>query len=1293
MPPRTPAQVEFDAITIEGGLLPADWLGRVATLSAAAQGPADYGVPRGLQLRDEIGRYWRIAQALWGDFVPARELPDEAGAAVTRRFVGDLLTQVFGFSDLIVAGQREAGERSFAIALEAWEGCVPVVTGVAGEGLDQVVPRHGDGARRRSAFGALQEYLNATDAALWGIASNGLTLRIGRDNSTLTRPAWIEADLERVFTEERFADFSVLWLVLHASRFGRAGRQPSDCPLEAWRAEGHAEGSRARDALRTGVEVALLELGQGFVTHPENRLLRERLASGDLTASEYFNELLRLVYRMIFLLTIEERGILHPHGTPSEAARLYAEGYGLRRLRERAVRRSHYDRHADLWGSLRPVFRGLGRAIGEPALGLPGLGGLFAEDQCPHLDPAQIENRRMLAAVFHLGWLRQDGALIRVNWKDMGPEELGSVYESLLELVPVLGAGGRDFQFATAGEDAGNARKLTGSYYTPDVLVQQLLDTALEPVVAARVAAMPDQPHEAILSLTVIDPACGSGHFLLAAARRLATHLARHRAGGTPGAEEYRHALRDVVTHCIYGVDRNPMALELARMALWLEAYTPDRALGFFDHHLACGDALLGLLDLSVLKKGIPAEAFKALTGDDREAARTLAARNRSGLRALQESRMGQESLDFGTTELARAFATLESLDDTAVDDAEAKRESYVALHAKTDASRLALAADLFLAAFLSPKREGQEAIVPTSAALVQLLEGSGRLAPGLIDAARATCDRARVLHWPLAFPAVFARGGFDVVLGNPPWERIKLQEQEFFAVRSPAIAQAPNKAARERLIRNLADAPVGSPEAALYRDFVAAKHGAEAASAFCHAEARYPLTGTGDVNTYALFAETMLRSVAPTGRAGIIVPTGIATDDSTKAFFAGLVDEGRLVSLFDFENRDALFPGVHRSYKFALLTIGDAQAIDFSFFATQVEHLQDPRRHFRLSVDDFTLINPNTRTCPIFRSEYDAELTRKIYRRVPVLIDETKPAEDGNPWGISFSAMFHMSAHSELFHPAPGPDRVPLYEAKMIHQFDHRWATYEAGAASDEASSRDVTEAEKTDPGFAVRPRYWVDREEVESRLAAQGWTRQWLLGFRDITNATNERTVVASVVPRVGVGNSLPLVLPAAEHGASAVAILLAALTSLPLDYVARHKVGGTHLNYFIFKQLPLLAPASIDSADADFAAPRILELTYTSLDVEPWAHDLGYGGAPFQWKPERRAVLRAELDAWCARRYGLDRDELRFILDPGDVMGPDYPSETFRGLKQRELGSYGEFRTQRLVLEAWDRLFGDR
>jgi hypothetical protein len=1282
---RTPARIQFDALTLEGGLLPAEWLGRVAALDAPAQAPTDYGVPKGLQLRDEIGRYWRIAEALWAEFASGRTQPGHDAAGAARAFIRQLLTEVLGFGELAPGGEVEAGGRRFPVTFQALGGRVPVYVGAPGERLDDAVMRHGDGVRRRSAWGALQEYLNAAEDALWGLASNGLLIRLGRDNASLTRPAWLEADLERIFADGLFADFSALWLVLHASRFGRADQPVDAAPLEAWRAAGREEGSRAREQLRKGVEAALRELGQGFVAHVQNTALRDALASGALTPGEYFNELLRLVYRMIFLLTVEEREIVHAEGADAATRALYREGYGMRRLRDRAVRSTQHDRHGDLWASLLPVFAGLGRAGGEPALGLPGLGGLFAPEQCPTLDACALDNRSLLVAVFRLAWLREPGALSRVNWKDMGPEELGSVYESLLELVPRVSTDAREFGFAGAAESAGNTRKLTGSYYTPDALVQQLLDTALEPVVAQRLAAHPENLADALLSISVIDPACGSGHFLLAAARRLAGHLARAKAGGTPGAAEYRHALREVVTHCIYGVDRNPMALELARMALWLEAFSPDRALGFLDHHLVCGDALLGLMDLSAVRGGIPDEAFKALTGDDKEVAKALAKRNRDHRKALTKADDGQYAIKLTTGALGEAFDALDALEDPDVDAYEAKRRRFLELHSAADESPAALAADCFLAAFLSPKRSDDDLQrVPTSRELLFLLEGSGRVSSNVAAHARKICREARVLHWPLAFPQVFEDGGFEVVLGNPPWEVSQFSEEEYFATRDPGIAALPGNRRKSAIAALQQDAPDQ------WDAYTAEKRYNEATNATHRGTPRFALSAIGKLNTYALFTETAYYLTRAPGRAGIVVPTGIATDDSTKALFGRMIETSRLVSLLACYEIRRWFPGTDDRKSFCLLTIGGASSAEFAFQLMNASEFRESRKFFHLSAAELALLNPNTKTAPLFRSQTDADLAKAIYRRIPILIEQS-PSGEINRWNIEFSqGLFNLTSDSARFETERGSDALPLYEGKMIHQFDHRWSTYGFATGPDNGSF-DVSVTQKADPAFVVQPRYWVSHSDVEAELRPRGWNYGWLIGWRDIALISVERTVIASVLPRVGVGHTLPLFFAKATHP-QLLAALLANFNSLVVDYIARLKIGGTHLTYTYLKQLPILPPDHYKASNINFIKERVLELTYTACDMTPWARDLGYEGPPFRWDPDRRALLRAELDAYYARLYGLTRDELRYILDPADVMGPDYPSETFRVLKDNEMRAHGEYRTRRLVLEAWDRMFGD-
>ena len=1443
---KTEAALSLPAtLTLEGGLFLPDQVQKATQGLASAQQDADYRLPKGLKAKDEYSRAFQIACAQWQDFAQQLERRDIDATQLTTRFVQELLRDAFGYN-LRPARPLEVDGRRYPVSFLA--GNLPILVAPHTLGLDDAdasMAIEGSGSRRKTPFQAMQELLNASESLLWGIVSNGRQLRLLRDAASLTRPSFLEIDLVDLLGSKHYAEFANAWRLLHASR-ALTDTQNTSCIWERWRHEGQQEGTRVRDGLRNGVEKALLTLGEGFLQHPSNDNLRAALDSGQLGRDAYFQQLLRLVYRLIFVFTVEERGVLHPQWNDPEtkaARRAYAEGYALARLRNFSLKRRPRNRHDDQWQAIRIVFRGLDQ--GEPRLALPALGGLFAASQCKDLDAASLDNAHLLEALKDLRWARPPGSdsLVPVDYRNMGPEELGSVYESLLELVPTVDVHARSFDFVgrtDAASTAGNARKLTGSYYTPDSLVQELIRSALEPVIEQRLASSPAAPEAALLAIRVIDPACGSGHFLLAAARRLAERLAllRSVASGYEGAirpKDYRHALREVVAHCIYGVDRNPMAVELARMALWLEGFEEGRPLDFLDHHLQVGDALLGLTDLDALTRGISKDAFKPLSGDDREVCKALTKTNAVALKQLTKDLQSQQMLlGMDNASGLQAMRAIEDMPTNTPEQVSIKETRWLAFMQTAAQSPLAQAADVVVGAFLLSKTTDRGATVPTSATLHTLLTTPNDItgpAADAVAAARAACAEARVLHWPLAFPQVFARGGFDCVLGNPPWEVNQMGEEEFFASRDPNIAALAGDS-RKKAIESLSKT---SPR--LWEEFSETSRRIAATNIFFRESGRFPLTAVGKLNTYPLFAETILQIHAQDGRAGFIVPTGIATDDSTKAYFGHITQSKQLVSLYDIENRDRLFPAVDSRMKFCLLTLGASEQAEFVCFATQVSQLADERRRFTLTPEDFRLINPNTLTCPVFRSKRDAELTKKLYRAAPVLIYEAN-AEDNsanagelpaeNPWGITFSqGLFNMTSASHLFKDEESPNHLPLYEAKLIHHFDHRWATYTTDPNTGTVASRDVTLQEKQDASFSITPRYWVPAREVWLRLAdlpdelmralkaddghatilavtkvlfgrhltalheeapsitalaawesfvdlhayakdidpeelgvkplkknaggrldeglplpvqqllrladeasnlpmppaglsseesaqrlAERWLKEscpkWLMGWRDICRATDERTVIASVVPSVGVGNQMPLMLFGSGEGLSLSALMLANLSALTFDFVARHKTGGTHMNYFIYKQLPILPPGHYTEDDLSFIIPRVLELTFTATDITPWAENLisqwklDDGNwkpdtpepirrspvVPFPFDQERRAVLRAELDAYYARLYGLDRNELRYILDPEDVMGNDYPSETFRVLKDREIREYGEYRTQRLVLEAWDR-----
>lgn len=1406
----------WPSLALEGNLIAPAMVASIDRRQASEQTEEDYRIRKGLTIREEVSTAFRVGQSHFDAFAKLQNPSVEA----TRRYVRAFLAETFGFDDLAPAD----GVVSFLAG-----GRVPiVVVPPSEEKLDRRSPTLSTDRSRSPAF-ALQDYLNDNDGALWGLATNGAVIRLMRDNASRTRPAYIEADLASIFTSEDAASFAVLWSLIHRTRFGVAGTPVTDCALERWREAGSREGEAARDRLAGQVETALKVLGSGFLeANPE---LAARLKSGEIDLTEWFNELLRLVYRLIFLMVAEDRNLLQPETAKPDVRKLYAEGYSLTALRAQAARAATWDKHHDRYEGIKVVFRALAR--GQDALGLPALGGLFSADKLPHLETARLRNRAFMEALFRLSWLSDRAGIVPVNWRAMETEELGSVYESLLELQPQLGNDGRNLVFASeAAEQKGNQRKTTGSYYTPDSLVQLLLDTTLDPVLDER-EAQADDPAEELLKLTVIDPACGSGHFLLAAAHRIAGRVARIRSGGVPSEEDRRHALREVASRCLYGVDRNPMAVELTKVALWIEALEPGRPLAFFDAQIRCGDSLIGVFGRGMLREGLPDEAYKPLTGDDKELSRRYARLNKE----QRDRAKGHPQLfkDWSPPEiLAERDHKLKVMAQDDLASVEAKARGFEAIRASDDWRRLKTASDLYIsanfymAAFFTPKADNVAStdVMPLTEHVWQAAGGHAP-AEHLRQGATLTSEKVNAFHWFIEFPEVMERdGGFDVVIGNPPWEVSQMTEKEFFAARAPDIAGLPGDE-RKNAIDHL---ETENPR--LWQEFNLAKRAPEAANEFFRSSGRFSRTAVGKLNTYSLFSELFSRLAKPAGRAGVIVPTGIATDSSTSLFFGNLVGSKRLAQLVDFENREAIFPSVHRSYKFCVLSMGPADRASFAFFLINTAQLAQSERRFTLTPDEIARINPNTRTAPVFRSRADAELTAKLYARAPVLIQERTKDEGGdiNPWGITFQqGLFNMTSDSGFFRTpaqmepegwqrdatvwvretAAGIERrVPLYEAKMIHHFDHRWATYSAGVSDDQEAARDCTLAEKQNPDFEPLPRYWVPEDEVILRAArvpsalksavrlARGEARKgrrkanadaqesgrsaplkalvtwlagavpslegrpareadilrllgreqdwrgalkvsperflldpktlaagaemqremplteadltliaegpkdalalaelliaakqprWLMGWRDICRSTDERTMIASIFPKVGTGDTLLLKYPVVDSAALCSA-LSAMLCSLTLDYICRQKIGGTHLKYNVFKQNAVLPPSAFSSGDLAFIRPRALELTYTSRAMKPWAEDLGYSGQPFAWNEDRRAQLRAELDVFFARKYGLTEEEQRYVLDPAKVRGADYPSETFRVLKEREIRLYGEYRTERLVLEAW-------
>jgi hypothetical protein len=813
---------EFTAITTVGGLLPVDLLVRVAAGDGdlPAIKASDYGLAATERTREAISRSWNRLSGLWQayeDRLAALPVDDPATTPTRELWILPLLDEL-RFTGVTLSTGLEIEGRSYPISHMA--GAVPIHILGAGTRLDVRTPGRA-GAAQLSPHALVQQYLNRSDEHLWGIVTNGRQLRLLRDSTSLTKQAYVEFDLEAMFSEGLFADFTTLWMTLHGTRL--TGDRPEDCVLEQWLSVSHERGVRALEHLRDGVKAAIERLGAGFISHPGNGDLRERLRSGELDAQDYYRQLLRVVYRMLFLLVAEERGLLHPPNTPAPVRQRYDQHYSISRLRRLAERRRG-TAHSDRWEGIKVVTAVLGGLEGQPALGLPALGSLlWTGDSTADLSSARLRNADLLSAMRSLSLVEEPESRRnrRIDYRNMGTEELGSVYESLLELEPVIHLGAGRFELAETGDE----RSETGAHYTPPPILAKVLDFALDPQIAERVR-QPD-PEAALLDLRVLDPAVGSGHFLIAAGHRIARALAQVRTGEQePAPEIQRQAYRDVVTRCLYGVDVNPMAVELAKVALWLEALDPGKPLSFLDHHIRCGDSLLGVplgaavtrdratletrrrelmgrvSELEALLSGadpqrigeirrqiseveraasscryeswpgsLPDEAFRKL---DTDVAAIATSAKRSNAR---ERKGGEAQLGFGAvdTNLPRdLIETFNELGREAEDDLEQVGERAARYRdAVTRSEYLAAAdlADLWMSAWFWPKDQ-PDPRTPTHGLLLAFRDGSGTPSKEQFGLVRSLAERYRFFSYELAFPEVFEprRGGFDLVIGNPPY-------------------------------------------------------------------------------------------------------------------------------------------------------------------------------------------------------------------------------------------------------------------------------------------------------------------------------------------------------------------------------------------------------------------------------------------------------------------------------------------------------------------------------------------
>jgi type I restriction-modification system DNA methylase subunit len=763
---KTRSLEQFSSVRTEGGLLPPDVLKRIADGDAelGGLGPREYHLAGAERLTEAISHSWNRLVGAWQTFRSAAEkLPErDAGTSLTRERWLLILFQELGYGRLPTAKATEIDGRTYPIS-HFWQRA-PIHLVAFRADLDRRT-RGVAGAARRSPHSLVQEFLNRSDEHLWGFVSNGHTLRVLRDNASLTRLAYVEFDLEAMMEGEVYSDFALLWLLCHQSRVD--AEVPEDSWLERWTKAAREQGTRALDSLRDGVERAIVVLGRGFLANSGNGDLRGRLREGTLDTQDYYRQLLRLVYRLLFLFVAEDRELLFAPAASSDAKERYNLYYSTRRLRGIAGQRRG-TRHSDLYAALRLVMAKLGDDAGCPELGLPALGSfLWSRDALADVGEAEIANLDLLEAVRALAFIQQESALRAVDYRNLGSAELGSVYESLLELHPTMNVDAASFALETA---SGHERKTTGSYYTDESLVQCLLDSALDPVLDE--AARKADPERAILDLKVCDPAVGSGHFLVAAAHRMARRLAAVRTGEEePSAEATRTALRDVIGHCLYGVDVNPMAVELCKVSLWMEALDPGKPLSFLDHHIRVGNSLLGTT-AELIAGGLPDDAFKPIKGDDKTICSALKKRNKQEREGAQQDMIhlmvAEPQAEYNT--IANRTRVIDQAPDETIDQIRDKTAHFRRLVASPEYRHAQQVADAWCAAFVWPKKAGVLGEPLTTDTLRRLEADPQALSRGQRAELERLARKYQFFHWEVAFPEILAKGGFDCVLGNPPF-------------------------------------------------------------------------------------------------------------------------------------------------------------------------------------------------------------------------------------------------------------------------------------------------------------------------------------------------------------------------------------------------------------------------------------------------------------------------------------------------------------------------------------------
>ena len=1189
-----------------------------------------------------------------------------------------------------------------------------------------------DRAQRGTPHGQILRYLATAEIESeghirWGILTNGSVWRLYDYRARPRASGFFEADLAELLKPGNEDDLRVFHLLFRRESFTlRDGATTTF--LEAALAEGRRyEEQVAQDLSGVVFERVFPSL--------VNALAKE--SGGSLSESR--DAALIFLYRLLFVLYAEDRGLL-----PVNDARY--DDYGLRKsvrddIGSRMAADDTYSAIAtNYYDHLTTLFKLIDK--GDESIGLPPYnGGLFAVEAAPLLEAVRLDDKEIAPIIYDLSHAEDSQGVRRfVNYRDMSVQQLGSIYERLLEREPV-----RDDDGNISIRPNPYARKDSGSFYTSQELVDLIVERTLKPLAEERLNVFVEKatalksdrrskqerreeleqldPAEAVLDLKVLDPAMGSGHFLVTAVDFLSDYIAEliERVSEIPEWLDGEYAsplvgrvaaIRDdirkradasnwvldeaqltdqaiirrmVLKRCIYGVDKNRLTVELAKVSLWLHSFTVGAPLSFLDHHLRCGDSLVGLRVRDATDElhrlgGMFAGSAIAGAETATDGMQRIEEMSDADVAEVQESESLFQDVEKTTSDLRGLIDFLCGWRWLTAGMKKKERDEFE--------GPLVTTLGLYTAnAYKLLARGPEEMDIADDTQFAELWR-----------ATRTIANREGFLHWEVAFPGVWHRwqesrpqGGFDAVIGNPPWDRIKLQEVEWFATRDLELTLAPTAAARRKGIQQLRD-----QGASLADEFDAAKAQSESLSQVVRSGGDYPLLSGGDINLYSLFVERSMSLIKPDGFVGLLTPSGIYADKTAARFFQSVSTSGRVGGLFDFENRKVFFKDVHASFKFCALILGGEERrfgqTECAFFLHDTKTVHDEDRCFPLTPDDFARVNPNTGTAPVFRNRRDADITRRIYEQHPVLVKHLQ-SKKKRAWRVKYTTMFHMANDSHFFRTAEQLEAegfypvegnrwkrgeelyLPLYQGRMIRQFDHRANSvkYNPDNTINPYLSVAVTDAEHANPAFSPMTQYWVLEQEVSNNMPDRlGWT----IAYRRIARPTDARTMIVAAVPKIGLSDSVFLLMPEKIFSAADACLLIANLNSYCFDYVTRHKMPGTNLSWFIVEQLPVIAPADYDrcfgaTTARDLVRDHVLRLTYTAHDMAPFARDLGYDGEPFIWDEEERRHLRARLDALYFHLYGLSREDAEYILN------------TFPIVRREDEAAFGTYRTRDMTL----------